>query len=197
MEIRLQSFQNGGPGPPKWSSWASKMEPGTSKMEPRASKMGSKWLQVGPRWDKTEVWRPPDAPRAPGRPPGSGPGGPGAAKMEPNGPQDLPKASQNGPKIGLKWVQNQVRKGIRFRLLKNVDSWSIFIKFPSRNWSNSGQNLEEILQRFFAWIDKCWKTQPSRNTVKTYVKSTFLRFQHYSTFESLIRKTCLKPSEIY
>ena len=38
--------------------------------------------------------------------------------------------------------------------------------------------------------------QPSRNTVKTIVKSTFLRFQHYSTFEFLIRKTWLKLSEI-
>ena len=38
--------------------------------------------------------------------------------------------------------------------------------------------------------------QPSRNAVKTYAKSTFLRFQHYSTFEFLIRKTWLKLSEI-
>ena len=38
--------------------------------------------------------------------------------------------------------------------------------------------------------------QPSRNSVKTIVKSTFLRFQHCSTFEFLIRKTWLKLSEI-
>ena len=90
-------------GPPKWS-------PGPPK-----------WVQIGQKLTRMEVWRPPDAPRAPGRPPGSGPGGPGAAKMEPNGPQDLPKASQNCAKMVPKWVQNLVRKGIRFRLPKNVD----------------------------------------------------------------------------
>ena len=39
--------------------------------------------------------------------------------------------------------------------------------------------------------------KPSRNTTKTDAKSTFLRFQHYSTFAFLIRKTCLKPPGIY
>ena len=47
MEIRLQSFQNGGPGPPKWSSWASTMESGAAKMGPGASKLEAKWCRRG------------------------------------------------------------------------------------------------------------------------------------------------------
>ena len=46
VEIRPQGFQNGTPGPPKWSSWTSKMEPRAPKMGPAASKMAPSWPRI-------------------------------------------------------------------------------------------------------------------------------------------------------
>ncbi len=102
-----QGVQNRAPGPPKWA--------------PRFLK----WHQVSPRSNINVAWRLLSTPREPSRALGSGLGAPRAAKMGAKGPQDSPKASQNGVNMGSKWGIKLVQHGIRFPVLKNTDFSSI------------------------------------------------------------------------
>ena len=77
---------------------ASNMGPGASKMGPGASKMAPSWCKIDQDCG-LEILRHPKRVK---QTPGSGLGGPRAAKMGANGPQGLPKASQNGAKMGSK-----------------------------------------------------------------------------------------------
>ena len=100
--------------------------------------------------------------------------------------EKTPKTSENGPKMGSKLGLKPVQNGIIFGVPKNVDSWSIFeqisIKKSNRIYSNSGKNscLDWRSQKNATFTKQC----------KNQCEINFLRFQHYSTFELLIRKTC-------
>ena len=110
VEIRPQGFQNGTPGPPKWSSWASKMGPGASKMAPSWSKIDQDGGLEGLRHPKR-------AKQTPGKRPGRAPGSQNGSQGAPG----HPKSSKNGAKMGSKWGPKPVQNGIRFEVPKNVD----------------------------------------------------------------------------
>ena len=132
-KMEPQGLQNGAPGPPKWS-------PGPPKWGPAPPK----WLQVGQKLIRMVVWRSSGTPREPSRPLGSSLGRPRAAKMGANGPQGLPKASQNGAKTGSKSVPkgDQIWSAQKCRFLDNFSAHNR-IKFV------------QILEGICAWIDVC------------------------------------------
>ena len=124
--LRGLEGQNHSSGLPKLDTWGSKMEVWASKMGSGASKIAPKWLQNRSKLVKNRSkWRfggpeaPQEDPRGPGRPLGSAPGGPRTAKLGANGPQDLPKWSQNGakmvPKLGQK--RHRIRSSENRRIL--------------------------------------------------------------------------------
>ena len=105
-KLRDEERRNQGPELPK-------MECQSSKMEPWRFQNGAlgllKWslgppnlLQVNQKSTRMVVWRLLATPREPSRALGSGLGAPRAAKVGAKGPQDCPKASQNGVNMGSK-----------------------------------------------------------------------------------------------